>query len=166
MKTVFFLRHGKSDWDANFDHDHERPIATRGQKAARRMGRFLARTGQVPDAIVTSTAVRAKQTLALAMEAGDWDVPVRESRSLYEDGPVAVLAVIQAEAAAAQSLLLVGHEPTWSSSISRLIGGGAVRYPTAALARIDFEVASWREVQFGRGELQWLLPPKVLKEVF
>ena len=39
MKTLLFFRHGKSNWDADYDVDHNRPLAKRGRKAARAMGR-------------------------------------------------------------------------------------------------------------------------------
>ena len=163
MKTLLFLRHGKSDWSADFEHDHERPLKKRGVKAAKRMGQFLAQAGPVPDRVVTSTAVRAKTTAELAKEAGGWGAPLRETRALYEAGPEDLLREVRAEADDAETLMLVGHEPTWSSTVSRCIGGGDVRFPTAALARVDFDVERWADVAFGRGQLIWLLPPKALK---
>jgi phosphohistidine phosphatase len=162
MKTLLFLRHGKSDWDADFDRDHERPINKRGRKAAKRMGRFLAESGVLPDQIVTSTAVRAQSTLDLFREAGGLEAPVRATRALYLAGPNDLLREIRAEDDAAEVLLLVGHQPGWGETVGRLIGEAAVRFPTAALARVDVDVASWTEVTFGRGELVWLVPPKAL----
>jgi phosphohistidine phosphatase len=162
MKTLLFLRHGKSDWDADFSHDHERPINARGRKAAQRMGRFLAASGVVPDRIATSTAVRARSTLELFLEAGGIDAPVRETRALYLAGPDDLLREIRAEDDAAGVLLLVGHQPGWGETVGRLTGGAAVRFPTAALARVDVDVTAWADVAFGRGELVWLIPPKAL----
>ncbi len=164
MKTILLLRHGKSDWDADFAHDHERPLNERGREAAETMGRFLAASGTLPDRIVTSTAVRARTTLGLAREAGELDAPVRETRSLYGAGPADLLREIQAEDDAASVLLLVGHQPGWGETVSRLIGGGAISFPTAALARVDVDVDHWRDVAFGRGELAWLVSPKALGE--
>ncbi len=162
MKTLLFLRHGKSDWDADFSTDHERPLAGRGRSAAATMGRFIAACGVLPDRIVTSTAERARTTVEIAMAEGGWTAPVRETRALYMASPADLLVQIRAEDDDADVLLLVGHEPTWGMMVSRLIGGGAVRYPTAALARVDLGVARWQDVAFGRGELIWLVPPKAL----
>ncbi len=69
---------------------------------------------------------------------------------------------MNAEGDAAEVLLLVGHQPGWGETVSRLIGGGAVQFPTAALARVDVDVQQWRDVAFGRGELIWLVSPKAL----
>lgn len=161
MKTILFFRHAKSDWDADFAHDHERPLAKRGQKAAKAMGRLLAEIGAVPDAVVTSSAVRAQETLRLARKAGAWEVPIRVTDALYQAAPEGVLEVLRAEPDTTESLLLVGHEPTWSATVGALIGGGSVRVPTACVARVDLDVARWEEVRFGQGQLIWLLPPKL-----
>lgn len=162
MKTVIFFRHGKSDWDAAFDHDHQRPLSKRGRRAARTMGRFLTDAGQVPDRIVTSSAVRAQETLKQARKAGGWNHPERVAQALYEAEPDAVLEEIRKAPDDANALLLVGHEPTWSETISRLVGGGRVRVPTAAMARVDMEAGYWSEAAFGEGQLSWLVPPRLL----
>lgn len=162
MKTLLFLRHGKSDWDAEYGHDHDRPLAKRGRKAARRMGQLIADAGPVPNRVVCSTAVRARRTLALAQEAGDWTADVEHTERLYGANPSDLLEIAQAQNDATGVLMLVGHEPTWSETIALFIGGGTVRYPTAALARIDLDVGHWRDISFGDGRLIWLIPPKLL----
>jgi phosphohistidine phosphatase len=162
MKTLLFFRHGKSDWDAPFDRDHDRPLAKRGRNSAKTMGRFLASAGQEPDVIVTSTAVRARDTVRLASRAGGWSAPIRETVDLYGASPQGVVSLVHAESDSASILLLAGHEPTWSHTVSMLIGGGHLRFPTAGMARIDFDVHSWEGVEFGRGELIWMIPPKAL----
>jgi hypothetical protein len=39
-----------------------------------------------------------------------------------------------------------------------------VKFPTAALARIDLPIDRWREAGFGMGVLIWLVPPRVLSK--
>lgn len=163
-KHLILFRHGKSDWATAFQSDHERPVAKRGIKAAKTMGKLLATAGQVPDAVVTSSAVRAKTTAALAAEAGGWNCPLRVTDQLYEATSEQVLDVIQQEPDTTTTLMLVGHEPTWSMLTSALIGGGQVIFPTAAMVRIDFELERWEQVGFGRGQLAWLLIPKFFTE--
>ena len=90
MKTLFLLRHGKSDWGHGVA-DHERPLTRRGEDAARRIGRLLAGIGQVPERVVSSTAVRARQTAQLAAEAGSWSPAVELEGDFYETGPERVL---------------------------------------------------------------------------
>ena len=163
MKTILLLRHGKSDWDADYVGDHSRPLAERGEKGARKMGRFLTTARVVPDRALSSTAERARQTLAIAAEAGGWTGPARLTDALYEATPNSILAEIQGEQDDADTLVVVGHEPTHSGLVSLLIGGGRVEMKTAAVARVDVEVERWADVEAGRGTLAFLLPPAALR---
>lgn len=163
MKTIIFFRHAKSDWEAGFQRDHERPINKRGRRDARRMGRFLAGLDFLPDRIVSSTAVRARTTLEHAVEEGSWaDISTELTDELYEATPATVLEVIRAQDDQFSRLLLVGHEPTWSTLAGRLIGSGNVRVTTATMVRVDVGVSRWADVDVDIGELRWLVPPKLL----
>jgi phosphohistidine phosphatase len=163
MPGLILFRHGKSDWDADYPGgDAARPLAHRGRKAAKRMGKFLARAGQAPDAAITSPAARAEDTLRLAIESGGWGCPVRTAATLYDGGLSGLLAEVRKEPASTDVLLAVGHEPTWSEAVSAFIGGGEVGLPTAAMARIDFDVDGWEEVAPGTGVLAWVVVPRLL----
>ncbi|MGF1568876.1 MAG: histidine phosphatase family protein [Nodosilinea sp.] len=161
-KHLILFRHGKSDWEASFSCDHDRPVAERGMVAARAMGKLLAAADWVPDLAITSSAVRARTTLELAMAAGQWQCPVQVADCLYEASVEDVLAVIHQAPDPCNCLLLVGHEPTWSDTASSLLGGATVQVPTAALVGLEFEVETWPQVEPRCGTLLWLLPPKLL----
>ena len=166
MKTLFLLRHGKSDWSADYAADADRPLKGRGRKAAKQMGRFLAHTDQRPDAVVTSPAVRAHDTARRCAEAGDFSGhPFEIDRELYFGGTGPLLAALQRQPGAHESVMLVGHEPVWSAACAAFMGGGDVRFVTAALARIDFEADHWADIRFGAGELAWFLPPRLLRDL-
>jgi phosphohistidine phosphatase len=94
MLQLVLMRHAKSDWDVAYVSDHDRPLAERGVRSAVIMGRLLTSSDQVPDLIVTSSAVRATRTAELAAEAGSWKCPIVEGRKIYGGGPGAVLAAV------------------------------------------------------------------------
>lgn len=160
-RKLILFRHAKSDWKGPFRHDLERALNTRGERAARTMGRLLALSGQLPDVALTSPAVRARETLELASKAGSWTCAIEEDRELYDSSPRRVLDVIRRTSDSCRRLMLVGHEPTWSQLASLLIGeGGQLRFVTASMARMDFRLDSWKDIAFGSGELVWLLQPR------
>jgi phosphohistidine phosphatase len=163
MPALLLFRHGKSDWGRGEGDDRRRPLADRGRRAARTMGRLLAGAGQVPDAVLTSPAHRAVQTLELAMEGGGWTCAVSERDDLYGGGTAGLLREIRRQPASTGLLMVVGHEPTSSETASLLIGGGGVRMPTGAIARVDFDdrVTTWADVAPGTGWLSWLLVPRL-----
>lgn len=165
MRSLILFRHGKSDWDAPFANDHERPLSGRGREAARLMGRFLNHTHQVPDLAVSSSALRARDTMHLAARAGSWRSTLRIDSALYATSPAAMLRWLGTLDDATTTVLLTGHEPTWSDLASQLIGHAVVRMPTGSMLRVDFDRESWSVVERGGGELRWLLPPKLLSKL-
>ncbi|HIA78854.1 MAG TPA: histidine phosphatase family protein [Candidatus Marinimicrobia bacterium] len=162
MKSVILFRHGKSDWDAVYNTDHNRPLAKRGIKAAKRMGKYLADLDQMPDLVISSTAVRAKTTVQLAMESGEWSSEFKLDRSIYGGASGTLLDLLYNINESVGVACLVGHEPTFSSFISNCTNSGWIRFPTASMARLDFEVSAWKEIRFGQGTLAWLTRPKEL----
>ena len=162
MKTIILFRHGKSDWDANYGQDHERPLARRGIKAASKMGMWLRSTAQVPDHLFSSSAVRARTTLALAKAAGEWPGDIHIVNELYDATVEAYLHGARQTPETAESVILTGHEPTCSMTTSMLSGGGMIQFPTATMARIDLDIDSWEDVGNRTGRLVWLVSPKSL----
>lgn len=143
--------------------DRHRSLAPRGERASATIGRFMARTGQIPDCAITSPAVRAEDTLRLAMDAGRWSCPARSAETLYDEGVRGVLDEVCREPATTSVLLCVGHEPTTSEVASLLTGGSRLRVPTCTLIRIDFDI-EWGEVAPGTGVLAWVVVPRLLAD--
>lgn len=155
------MRHAKSDWDASFGDDRTRPLNERGRRSAAAMGRLLSLTGRVPDAAITSPAVRARSTLEIALEAGGWHCPVVVDDRLYHGGPDTVIEAVRDHAGRSARLMIVGHEPTWSMLIADL-GGGAVRMVTGAV--VALEVPEWPSLRRGSGRLLWMSIPRMLTD--
>ena len=162
-KSLILFRHAKSDWDASYESDHQRPLANRGINAAKTMGVILAQSGKLPELVICSTAVRARQTVELASKQGNWDINIQYSDQLYDCTASMMISVLQQMHNTTHCVMLVGHEPTWSLLAQKLIGGGNIRFPTAAMARIDFYFNDWRSIGSGSGQLRWLLQPRFFK---
>jgi len=160
VKRLILLRHGKSDWNSGAGTDHDRPLAARGVKASRTMGTLLAAIDQVPDKVIASSALRARTTAELAMEAGDWGGPLEISPDLYDSTPGNAVSIVHAQSDDIDSVMLVGHEPAWSTLASVLTGGSHIRMVTGCAAGIDFAVGAWDQIGPGSGSLVWLLPPR------
>ncbi|MYH72207.1 MAG: histidine phosphatase family protein [Acidimicrobiia bacterium] len=154
MSAVLFLRHAKSDWNAGATEDLSRPLATRGRAAATAVGSFLAENGHIPNLVLCSPAVRARQTVEFALAAGDWTCPIEIVDELYY-GTVDDMVTLACRRQV-PLLMLVGHEPTMSSALEYLTGA-ELRMPTGALARVNLNSDN-------SGELVWLIPPRLLTD--
>ena len=160
MKTLLVMRHAKSDWDAEYKSDHDRPLNDRGVRSARVIGRVLARDRAQPNLVITSSALRARSTAELAMEAGGWGAGMQIEPDLYGGGPDTAIQV----AAGAQDpprLMLVGHQPTWSMLVSMLTDR-IVEMKTATVAVIAFDIDSWSELPGVTGEIETVYQPRDL----
>lgn len=162
MPTLWLLRHAKSAWDTAAPTDHDRPLAARGHRDAPRVGLWLAQQNAVIDAVVCSTATRARQTLAGVSENFSIDgAQIEFSRALYHADVDELLAVVRR--AAAQSLLLIGHNPGFDGLLIKLCGAGlpltanGKLMTTAALAQIELD--HW---QADSGRLVELVRPRDL----
>ena len=162
---LFLLRHGKSNWDADFASDHDRPLARRGERDADNLGYLLAQVDRVPELVLTSSAIRARTTVERAVEAGGWPSQVTVLRPLYGASPSEVLDTIWHHAQGTRRVMVAGHEPTTSELVSALIGGGSIRVPTAGLAALRPVVSDWRDLHPGLATLEWLIIPKLIKDL-
>lgn len=163
-KTILIYRHAKSDWSAAYGSDHDRPLAKRGIKGAKKMGKWLGRMGEVPELVITSTALRARQTVELSALEGNWECEIREDEKLYYESTSEIFEIIKALPDKYSSVMLVGHEPKCSLLASSLTGREDIVFKTATMIRIDFDIKSWGEVNTGKGKLAWLQQPSLLKK--
>lgn len=165
MKSLYLMRHGKSDWLVEAGtRDEDRPLNGRGKRAAAAAGSFLADTGQRPDVVWCSHAVRARDTARRACEQGGFSGDPLELPELYLADPHAVIELVRGAPAGAERLLVVGHEPTCSSLVARL-AGARTRYTTATLCRIDFDVDAWEDVAELSGNLGLLIDGRALTQL-
>ena len=159
---LIIMRHGKSDWDGPASSDHDRQLAGRGIKAARRMGVVLGRMGEAPDLVLTSSAIRAKRTAEIAHEAGDWGAPIRVHPELYGTSPDGALSVARSAPDGMERVMLVGHEPTWSMLAYQLTGG-RVMVKTATVVGIDMAGSSWSRLPTSGGSIAYVLQPRLFE---
>ena len=158
MKKLLIMRHAKSDWGSGVA-DHERPLNKRGTAAAAAMGKALAAMDEVPDLVISSTATRAATTSRLAAEAGAWNSRITYSDALYGTSARGALEVLMEADPGAASVMLVGHQPTWSALVEHLTGG-SVAIKTATVAAIDLYIRDWTDAPNTHGELLYLLQPR------
>jgi phosphohistidine phosphatase len=157
--SLYFLRHGqagnRADWHGD---DSKRPLTVEGKQRMEREAAAIRKLKLPLDLIVSSPLVRAYQTAEILAKAlGASTRLIADNRVAPGFGPKELVA-IAAEHRNAKGLMLVGHEPDFSDTISHLIGGGRLTMKKGALAYLDMEGPASL-----RGVLVCLIPPKVLE---
>jgi phosphohistidine phosphatase len=159
MKTLFLLRHAKSSWKEADLADFDRPLNERGRRAAPFMGRLLNERGFSPELIISSPARRARKTAMLLKEAAEYRAEIVYDDRIYEASSNTLLYVTGEVDDSLGSVMLVGHNPGMEGAV-RVLTGLTEPMPTAAVAVIDLDIDSWKQVASGRGTLRSILRPR------
>ena len=111
MKMLLLLRHAKSSWKENGVSDHDRPLNKRGKRDAPRMGWLLQKEELVPDIILSSTALRARDTTIRVAKSCYYKGQITYADSLYLGGIEAYLDALKVLPNDFKIVLVVGHNP-------------------------------------------------------
>lgn len=170
MKTLYILRHAKSDWDDSDLDDHDRPLAPRGERGAVVVGVYLRQRQILPELILCSTATRAMETRALMLaQLGD-ERTTEFDRSLYLTGRKGVLHRLSQIGDGYASAMVIGHNPDLHEVARHLADGGDsemrarldAKLPTAGFVEIALKIDSWSRLDGAHGTLMDVQSPKTL----
>jgi phosphohistidine phosphatase len=153
---VHLLRHAHAgdafEWIGD---DDLRPLTRKGRRQAERLGAFLEAHAVRPDVIITSPLVRARQTAEIVAEA--LGMTVKTDRRLGAGfGKRELWALL--DESGAREVLLVGHDPDFSSLLTYLIDAAGMSMKKGTLATVDLHT----KLGDGEGTLRWLVPPDLL----
>lgn len=127
-----------------------------------------------PALIYSSTSRRTVETVELVTEAFKTRADVEYLTALYLAEPETIIAIVQSAPGAVESLCVVGHNPGMEHAASILARDPVKpkerdyfdaieeKFPTAALAVLDFDVRSWRDIKPGMGVLVDFVRPRDL----
>jgi phosphohistidine phosphatase len=171
MVTLSLLRHGKSSWEDSDLSDHDRPLAAIGRRAAADVGAYIASHDLIPDLILCSSALRARETLdCILPKLGSHKPKVEIEPALYLAPATRMLHVVRQTPASVRHLLLLAHNPGLHGLALDLTGRGlrrdiasmAMKFPTCALAVLTFETDNWHDVHPAAGHLDRFVAPRSL----
>lgn len=171
MRRLILLRHAKAERAQPGEKDHERALTDRGRADAARIGAYMTRHRLIPNRALVSTSARTRETWALVAKAFSKAPPARFDERIYESSPQAILAVISEAGAKAETLLVVGHNPSVQELAAMLTASGDVdarrrlkeEFPTAAIAVITFAADDWANIHPRGGRLEHFVSPKWLE---
>jgi phosphohistidine phosphatase len=162
MKNLLLLRHAKSSWKDPDLADFERPLNERGCKAAALVGRYIAQENVGIDLIISSPALRARQTIELVLRSAKRSVELRFDQLIYEASAMRLLEIISQVEDERKSVLLVGHNPGMEALLALLVDGEQ-HMPTASLASVLLHSKKWDKVAGAKCELISFVKAKDLK---
>ena len=147
MKALYLIRHAKSSWKDPELSDKDRPLNKRGRKDLPLMARVLMENRIFPDLIISSDAVRARQTAIGLCEKARWPVAdIQYDSDLYHASLVLLLEKIYQVKQTVQSLLLFGHNPGFTELGNRLSGKELENVATCGFVAMHFDTDKWENI--------------------
>jgi phosphohistidine phosphatase len=167
MHLLYLLRHAKSSWAETGLADHDRPLAPRGRRAAKKMARHFREAGVRPALVLCSSARRAGDTLKRIDAVLPQGTEVRIEDRLYGASDQDLLDLLRELPDEVPSVMLVGHNPGLEDLASRLAGAESrarlqQKFPTGALATLAIPGPGWTSLEEGAAELVDFVVPKEL----
>ena len=161
MRTLYLVRHAKSDWSNTSLDDFDRPLNKRGHSNAPLMGRILREIGVEPDLIVSSPALRAITTAQLLAKEVRYDQEkIVTDKQIYEASVKTLINVISKQPALLKALMFVGHNPGLTAFANYISDFDADNVPTTGVVCIQFKMDDWKNLESTTGRLVFFHYPK------
>jgi phosphohistidine phosphatase len=160
---LLVLRHGEAGRSSPSPGDSKRPLTDEGKQEIIDLSYGIKSLEIKPDYILASPLIRAKQTAEIVAKSLKYKGKIEEVNALKPEGSRLEFYSILSKLKQDSVVLVVGHEPYLSEMISEGISQSDCRInlKKAGLARI--RVLSI--LPNLKGELRWLLTPKILKKL-
>lgn len=168
-RWLLVMRHGKSDRQAEVRSDFNRPLTGRGKKAVKRISRWMVQNGIKPDLIVSSPAIRARQTaLRLCKDLNIDSATIFWEPDIYEADLNALLRVLSQCEPKDQTVILIGHNPTLEDLVRYLAGPeltdeGTGLLPAGGVAKFEMP-QDWKRLYPGSGRNCSIIRPQQLRD--
>ena len=158
LKTLYLVRHAKSDWEDPALADRDRPLAARGRKAASTLAGHIERSGISPALVLCSPARRTMDTLRLISGSFRDPVEIQVEDELYGAPMGELLRRLRKVPAPTPSVMLIGHNPAIHDLALALTSPGTsrarsvdglkqlkVKFPTGAMASLALP-GPWKDL--------------------
>lgn len=161
-KDLFLVRHAQAE-EADFGvKDFDRLLTPDGEIMASKIGKVLSDLVHNPDAILSSSSMRTKQTTALLTEQLQFNpVQIEVLDDLYEASTRILLRVINELGAGLNKVVIVGHNPSISYLAEYVTGAEIGNVAPAGFVHLNYD-GEWNEISAKNMELvNYHLPSEV-----
>ncbi|MGV6832288.1 MAG: SixA phosphatase family protein [bacterium] len=162
MKTVTFMRHGKSSWEYDVSDDR-RPLKKRGQREAKLVAKRFNELNDIKvDLIISSYAKRAHDTCKIYCDTVGFSIDqIEVNDRMYDFSGNQVLEIIKGLDNSVNHVMLFGHNYAFTSLVNLLGSTYIENVPTAGLVSISFNNEDWKNL--GSGITKYTIFPKDLR---
>lgn len=161
MKTLYLIRHAKSDWNSSDLTDFERTLNKQGFNEAPFMAKKLIEYNFKPDHIICSPAKRTTSTAQLI--CAEINYPLKDiifEHSIYEASVNALVSLVNSLPNNKNEITIIGHNPSITELSNYLTDEHIGNMPTCSIIKIELEIDNWDEITRGIGIQKFFIYPK------
>jgi phosphohistidine phosphatase len=160
-KQLIIVRHGKSSWKYESIADIDRHLKEKGIHDVYDMAGRLKDQDVFPDVILSSPASRALHTALIFSRTLDYPVNRIHLKEIFYNGSDQdVLEVIRTVPDDADTIMIFGHNPTFTDLANHFLPEELDKLPTAGMAVIEFNTDRWEEIEPDTVSQTWVDYPK------
>jgi phosphohistidine phosphatase len=170
MRRLMLLRHAKTERAEPGEPDRSRKLTKRGRADVPVVGAYMTRHDLIPDLALVSPATRTQETWTLLAPSFAKAPKAANEERIYNADAKTLMRLIAEAKAAAQSLLVVGHNPGLHDLAVQLIATGDAQarervteqLPTTGLVVIDLAFDDWSRLHAHAGRLERFVSPRLI----
>ncbi len=163
MKTLYVARHAKSSWEHAGLDDHDRPLLEKGKKRTRKIIEYLLSQDVTFDFIISSTAVRAAETAVFIAKACNYPLDeIKFDPAIYHANAKAIFDQFLDLDDAYKSVLIVGHNPTFTNFVNHFMKPPIDWLPTSGVVCIRFDTDKWDQISVAPHQVVFAAFPKLM----
>jgi phosphohistidine phosphatase len=158
-KILYLVRHAKASRKYTGISDFDRPLTETGYEESYRMVKKLLKKGDLPDLIISSTAIRALSTAIIfkkILGLSESDIILMDR--LYEIGVDELEQIVSDIDNSHKSVMMVGHNPAFSMLAGKL-NSVISHLPTAGVAKFEFFADKWSHCSYINAENPLFITP-------
>lgn len=163
IKTIYLIRHAKSDWKKPKDSDYERGLRKRGKKDLSTMSSYLSLRKIKPDLILSSSALRAQITADKLSKRISYDGRIHYMKELYLARPDKLMNILSLQDNNHKSIFLIGHNPELTEFGNIISKDNFTKLPTLGIVAIDLKIKRWENIEENCGKIDFFIHPKQFK---
>ncbi len=160
MKTLYLLRHAKAEKKTPALDDFDRALTDKGIDAANKIREQLEKRNIQPDKIISSPAKRALQTAKIIFESNAEPKKIITHADMYSSSYANLIHIIKNTDENIQSLLLVGHNPSFNDLLHYVCQTTIYNIPKAGMVRIKLSEDRWSKITSRCGVCDLFINPK------
>lgn len=165
MKELYIVRHAKSSWDFPDLPDEERPLLEKGKKRTKLVIDYLLENNISIDLIISSHAVRARETAAILAHALNYpEDNIMISKNVYHGNDESFFNLFYDLSNDIESVMIVGHNPTMTNFANRFLERKIDWLPTSGIVSVKFVTDNWNQVPLANKKVEFLITPKFVKD--